>query len=52
MEVFKLINEEGILIIIGYHYFITSTDIGNECQWLLTSQIETNKHYMLPDGSI
>lgn len=37
MEVFQLINEEGV-VVLGYHHFITPTDVGNEHQWLLSSK--------------
>lgn len=35
MEVLQLINEEG-MIVLGYQYFTTPIDVGNEYQWLLT----------------
>lgn len=37
MKVIQLINEER-MIILGYHYFITSIDVVNKHWWLLPSK--------------
>lgn len=51
-EVFQPINTEARIELECHHFAIPNelTNLGTEHQWLLTSQNETTRHYILLDG--
>lgn len=51
-EVFQPINTEARIELECHHFAIPNelTNLGTEHQWLLTSQKETTRHYILLNG--